>query len=116
MEFKLDECLEYDKVDLIRFWIDFREKKKELESNIKLITKILMDNHEIDGKEQYWEYLVFESQKTSYTPIDWYDYSWLQAKRPDLFQPNKSKMYKEYPDTINRKITTTIEMSMPKNR
>jgi len=31
--------------------------------------------------------------------------------RPDLFVPDKAKMYKEYPDAIERKLTITVEMS-----
>ena len=105
----------YSKKELIEFWISLREQKKEIDDDIKLITVCLMEMHELSWKERYGEYNVFSKETTSYAVKKWYDYSKLILSEPDLFQPNKAKMYKKYPEAIERKITNTIEMSKDKD-
>ena len=109
---KIDE---YDKNDLINFWISLREGKKKIEDDIKLITMYLLEEFDID-REKHWEYNVFLKQTTSYKAIKWFDYGELMNSDPDLFQPAKAKMYKKYPDAITRTLTNTIEMSKDKDK
>lgn len=113
MKFNPDDILEYTKNELIDFWIALREKKKEVEDNIKLINLQLMEEFDID-KERRWDYNVFLKKSVSYSLKKDYDYNSIMLKRPDLFVPSKAKMYKEFPDAIERKYTDTIEMSKDK--
>jgi len=101
----------YSKEELIEFGINFREQKKVLEDDIKLINLCILEMHELDWKERYGDYNVFEKTTTSYSLKKDYNYTNLMEVRPDLFVPDKAKMYKEYPDAIERKLTITVEMS-----
>lgn len=112
--FKKEDIYEYSKKDLIDFWIKFRTLKKELEDNIKLINMVLMEEYDID-KERHWDFNVFTKQVVSYSKKKWYNYKSIMIDRPDLFEPSKARMFKEYPDAIDRKLTTTIEMSKDKD-
>ncbi len=113
--FNINDIETYSKWELVRYGIEFREKVKEFTNNIKIINAALMELHGLDWKERYWDYNVFEKQNTSYTIKKDYDYSEMMKNRPDLFEPKKAAMYKEFPELINRKISTTIEMSKDKS-
>ena len=108
---KIDE---YSKQELVQFWIELREQKRKIDEDIAIINTALVELHWIDGKERYWDYNVFERQCVSYSIKKDYDYSSLMSTRPDLFVPDKAKMWKEYPDAINRKITNALEISKDK--
>lgn len=112
--FDVNNIENYSKQELVQFGIKMREQRKELDDNIKLITLCLLEMHDLNWVERYWDYNVFERQTTSYAIKKWYDYTPMMTVRPDLFVPNKAKMFKEFPDAIDRKITTTVEMSKDK--
>ena len=112
--FTPDKIDEYSKQELVEFWIKFREEKKKLDEYITMINTALVEFYGIDGKERYWDYNVFERQVISYSVKKDYDYNTLMQTRPDLFVPDKAKMWKEFPDAINRKITNALEISKDK--
>lgn len=114
MDFDVNKLADYSKQELVQFWIELRDKKKEIEENIAIINATIVEMYWVEGKERYWDYNVFERQCVSYSVKKDYDYSQLHAERPDLFVPDKAKMWKEFPDAIDRKITNALEISKDK--
>lgn len=112
--FEPDKITEYSKQELVNFGIQLREQKKQIDENIAIINQALVELHWIDWKERYWDYNVFERQVVSYSIKKDYDYSMLRNTRPDLFIPDKARMWKEFPNAIDRKITNALEISKDK--
>lgn len=110
----LDDLLWWDKRDLINLWIFVREETKRLSEIKQIVNVILMDEYGIEWKENYDWYDVFIKESTSYTALKGFDYSSLMKTDPKLFKPAWASFYKKYPQFINRKISTTVEISKPK--